>query len=407
MQGNSIKLNIHIIANAALGPYLSGGDRIFIECARRWASWGNKITIYVWEEGREMCRRNGLEGVDYIIWPAERYKRFGFGFNYLMRVLVGVSRVLKMKGALAKGKTIVYSSSDFWPDSFPAFLLHKKLKGSKWVAGFYLFAPNPFKGFRGMYKKGIKIPSLKEFLYYIHQWPVYHLIKNKANMVFVTCDEDKERFVAVGRNPLNVVAVKGGVFAKDARGRLVEPDSPKAYDACFVGRFHPQKGIIELIKIWRYVCNSRPAARLAVIGAGSPAYHEEVLKEINAQGLKKSIDLLGFIDGEDKYRVFTKSMVIVHPAVYDSGGMAACEGMAWGLPAVGFDLPALRTYYPKGMLKSPLNNLEAFAGHILSLLNDPELYLKTRQDALTLAMEWDWDQRAKDILNVVERGLDR
>lgn len=30
-------MNFHIVANAALGPGLSGGDRIFIELARRCA----------------------------------------------------------------------------------------------------------------------------------------------------------------------------------------------------------------------------------------------------------------------------------------------------------------------------------------------------------------------------------
>jgi len=40
-------LTINIVANAALGPLLSGGDNIFIECARRWAQMGHKINIFV------------------------------------------------------------------------------------------------------------------------------------------------------------------------------------------------------------------------------------------------------------------------------------------------------------------------------------------------------------------------
>ena len=46
--------------------------------------------------------------------------------------------------------------------------------------------------------------------------------------------------------------------------------------------------------------------------------------------------------------------MVVHPAIFDSGGMAAAEAMAWGLPGVSFDLPALKTYYPQGMIKNPL-----------------------------------------------------
>ena len=71
------KVAFHVIANAALGSSLSGGDRIFIECARGWAEAGHKVHVYVWEEGYEMCKRNKLDNIKYIIWSASRFKGFG------------------------------------------------------------------------------------------------------------------------------------------------------------------------------------------------------------------------------------------------------------------------------------------------------------------------------------------
>jgi len=69
---------------------------------------------------------------------------------------------------------------------------------------------------------------------------------------------------------------------------------------------------------------------------------------------------------------------------------------------VRFDLPALRTYYPKGMLKTPCYDLKAFAENILKLLNDAELYEKTAKDALNWAKEWDWDRRAEELLDCLK-----
>jgi len=186
--------------------------------------------------------------------------------------------------------------------------------------------------------------------------------------------------------------------------RKFKEELQKDYDACFVGRFHPQKGVLELVSSWEEVVKRRPNARLAIIGADSAEYRRQVEQAIGSRGLAKSIDLLGFMDGGEKYDVFRRSRVIVHPAIYDSGGMAACEGMAWGLPAVGFDLPALRRYYPKGMLKAPAGRVDIFAGLILKLLEDPVLYDKTKADAVSLAAEWDWDARADDILLFLEKS---
>ena len=406
MQKSGNTMDIHIIANAALGPYLSGGDRIFIECARRWASQGHKVTVYVWEEGLEMCRRNNLEGVEYVLWPAARYRKFGFAVCYAMRTLVGIKYALKMKPE-NMGDAIIYSASDFWTDSLPASIMRRRLAAvkAKWIAGFYLFAPNPFKGFRGAYKKGIRLPGLRELLYYIHQKPVYWLIRRFADMIFVTCEDDRLFFMEHGRAPHEVVAVRGGVDARQARERLDnEGDAPGDYDACFVGRFHPQKGVIELVSIWRRVCDMVPGARLAVIGADSPEYRGQVVAAISRLGLNGNITLLGFMDGEAKFDVFRRSRMVLHPAVYDSGGMAACEGMAWGLPGVSFDLPALKTYYPKGMIKTPCFDLGKFAENVVTLIKDEELYKKMRSEALDWAMEWDWDRRAGEILHSIRTG---
>jgi glycosyltransferase involved in cell wall biosynthesis len=78
--------------------------------------------------------------------------------------------------------------------------------------------------------------------------------------------------------------------------------------------------------------------------------------------------------------------------------MAASEAMAWGLPGVSFDLEALKTYYPKGMLKTSCFDTDEFAENILNLLSNPYQYKEMSLEALQLVHEeWEWNNRAKDI----------
>jgi glycosyltransferase involved in cell wall biosynthesis len=82
--------------------------------------------------------------------------------------------------------------------------------------------------------------------------------------------------------------------------------------------------------------------------------------------------------------------------------MASAEAMAWGIPAVSFDLEALKTYYPHGMIKIPFGELDTFAEGILELLSNEELYKQTARKARDLVMtQWDWDKRAELILKQV------
>jgi len=380
------------------GTTLSGGDRIFIELTRRWSP-KYSINLLISYEGWQICKRERLPNLDHKIWSSGKFNRYGYFINYFYRTFISIIESLTMK---IDRNTVVYSSSDFWPDSLPALILKLKFKNKiRWIAGFYLFAPklwgkeSPYKGKR----------FLRGLFYYLTQLPIYWVVKRYADMVFVTSEPDVEKFITKKRDRGRIVVVRGGVDTKPSTeylssGKII-PMEKRKYDACFVGRFHPQKGVLELIHIWKLVCEKKPDAKLAMIGAGP--LEEEVKNKVAELRLNNNVELLGFKDGEEKYDVFRQSKIIVHPATYDSGGMAAAEGMAWGLPGMSFDLEALRTYYPKGMIKAPYFDSRKFADNIVKLLRDKQLYDKTKEDAIAWAKEWDWQKRTEELLKVIER----
>jgi len=373
---------------------LSGGDRIFIECAKRWAQKGHCISIITCREGYEMCQRYDLKNASYYIASPKRM--LPLYMLYILRVVKGCILALRLK--LDARNTVVYSSSDFWPDSIPSWVLKMRFGKIRWVAGFYLFVSSPFSmdsPYRGKL-------AFRGFLYYFSQIPIYSLVKRCADMVFVTGELDRGRFIDNKRlTPDKVIAVRGGVDL-NAATRIPAPEKEQ-FDAVFVGRFHPQKGVLELLDIWKYVCMTKRDAKLAIIGVGE--LESEVRARIKRLGLGNNVILFGFKDGDEKLKIFKASKVVVHPAIYDSGGMAACEAMACGLPGVSFDLPALRSYYPQGMLKTPSYDLRRFAENILSLLTDEGLYEKTSKEALSWAKEWDWDKRAAELLEEIKATL--
>ena len=367
---------------------LDGGSRIFIECARRWVSSGVNIYFFTSEDGFGLLNRYGLKSITYVIASSSKYRLLGLYGQYVVRIIKQCLNILKTEPS--KGRNIIYSGSDFWPDAIPAFFMKMRFKKIKWVAGFYLFASNPLSSNTPYKGKS----ALKGLIYYVSQVPIYSLVRKYADAVWVTSEPDREKFIGKRLSPNKVVAVRGGVDVK-APSSIPDPENKK-FEAVFIGRFHPQKGVLELIDIWKIVCVAKPNAKLAMIGVGE--LESEVKAKISRLRLDGNIELFGFKDGFEKLKIFKDSRVVVHPAIYDSGGMAACEAMACALPGVSFDLPALKTYYPKGMLKAPCYSKEAFAKNILKLLDNKELYKKTSKDALEWAKEWDWDKTANALL---------
>ncbi|OGE32345.1 hypothetical protein A3D83_03570 [Candidatus Daviesbacteria bacterium RIFCSPHIGHO2_02_FULL_41_10] len=387
------KTSIYIFALAAHGLGISGSDRIFIEFARRWAE-KYPVDIYVWEEGFQMCRRQHLEisNVKFLISKMDLWSKFGFVVNYLARIVDGVRIGLTLKVENSKN-TVVYSASEFWMDSLPAFILKTRYPNIKWAAAWYQTAPNLWTGFaEGTRENRYRLNS---FLYWISQFLIKPIIRRSANFILVNNNEEKKQFQ-------KATVVLGAVDLKQIRiWKSKLKNLPKIYDGVFQGRFHPQKGVIELIDIWKKVVDKKPGARLIMIGDGP--LMESVKRKVKSEKLEKNIILTGYLfDGEEKYRIFAQSKIVAHPSFYDSGGMAAAEAMAFGLPCVGFDLKSYESYYPKGMIKVPLGNLEGFAGEILNLLSDDRLYTNIAKDAQDMiGGNWSWEKRADDIFRLV------
>lgn len=385
----------HIFANAALGKGLSGGDRIFIEFAKRLRQ-KNEVVIHVWDEGLEMCKRHGLtEGVKFERIDVDYWCKLGFSICYIARVIKSVWSSLFLKLDTPE-KTVLYSASEFWMDSLPGLVLKLRYSDSKWVIGCFQVAPNPLRGFSdGDRKKSYRLSAFANWFVQVTTKP---LIKRWADLVLVNNDFEKKYFAKLDEKG-KVLVILGAVNSMEINRFLKENRLLKVYDAVFQGRFHPQKGVEELIDIWKLVTDKKPQAKLAMIGDGP--LMSAVKDKVKILSLKKNIHLFGYIfDGNQKYKIFSQSKLVVHPAFFDSGGMAAAEAMAFGIPCVGFNLESYKSYYPRGMVKVELGNLQKFAGAILNILQNKRLREQIGKEGQEMINEnWSWDQRVGQLLS--------
>ncbi len=394
---------IIFVANNNIGKGFSGGDRIFVELLKNYKGIFD-IILMGSQEAVESSFERGASGFKVIQTDERNTAKNFFTYNGMIvrvfrRTVKGIIAVINNFEYFKKAD-FVYSVSDFYPDFAPAFILKLMNRKLKWIAGYYLFAPSPLSA-QSPYKGRNK---LKGLLYWLMQKPSYFFIKKFADFIFVTSEPDVKRFITKKRDKSKIIVVQGGVDIDASEKYLncgnIVPFEQRKYDVCFVGRFHVQKGVLDLIDIWKKVTAVQPNRKLALIGDGE--LEHEIKEKIIKDGLEDTINLLGFMDGVDKYEIFKQSKIIVHPATYDSGGMAAAEGMAWGLPGVSFDLEALKTYYPKGMIKTKIGDNDEFARNIVKLLDDENLYKKTAKDAHDLIVGvWDWKKRAEIILKAI------
>lgn len=379
---------------ASLGQGISGGDRIYIELARNWSS-SFKVNIFVWEEGLEMCNRQKLSGkhLKMHLIKVGIVRKLGFFITYFYRIYLGIRLGFILK---PDSNSMVYSASEFWMDALPALILKIRFPNIIWTAAWYQTAPNPLIGFaENPRDKAYKFQAL---LYWLMQLPIKPLIARYADYILVNNELERNNFRALNVQK-RVLVMIGAVnlelikkYKEKNRSTILE------YDAVFQGRFHPQKGVEELVRIWKIVVNEIPDAKLLMIGDGPLMSSVRLL--INDLNLNKNIILCGYVyDGDKKYKIFSRSKMVVHPAFYDSGGMAAAEAMAFGIPCIGFNLKSYNSYYPKGMIKTRTNTLNGFANEIIKVLRNEKLRKQIGKDAEGLIYKsYSWSFRSEEII---------
>lgn len=391
----------HIFANAALGKGLSGSDRIFIELSRR-LSKKYSVTIHVWKEGYKICLSQNLKSdnnLKYEILKVDFWCDLGFVICYFARIIQAIKEAFFLEIPNDKS-SICYSASEFWMDSLPALILKIRFPKIRWVAAWFQTAPNPLIGFtRGKRQSTYKLTA---FYYWLMQLPIKPLLGKFADFVLVNNEEEKKQFPKLQDK---VLVMLGAVNIEGInRFRKYYKEKSRIYDAVFQGRLHPQKGVVELIEIWKLVTNQIASAKLAIIGDGP--LMDNIKSKIRILRLEKNIELFGYVfDGPKKYKIFSQSKIVVHPAFYDSGGMAAAEAMAFGLPCVGFDLDSYKSYYPMGMIKVQIGNIEVFADSIIKLIKDEREREKIGNEAQEMIRKnWSWDKRANFLIKSIENS---
>jgi glycosyltransferase involved in cell wall biosynthesis len=391
VEGDRKEKNIHIIAFSSFGRGISGGDRIWIEFATHWAQ-KKIVEVVTWTEGKAMYDRQNKPRAPHLYFNIQKnifFSSKNFLLSYILRIIGSIVWAIKFSNT-----AIVYSASEFLMDVFPAAILKLKNPSFIWIATWYQTAPSPFRG----YNNNI---SFNAFLYWFSQFITKFLIICLADKVLVNNELEKNQFDKLNKSG-KVIVVLGAVdYPLIQKWQRKKKNFKKKYDAVFQGRFHPQKGVLELISIWEKVCKKKPNAKLVMIGDG-PLFHR-VQQLVIDRNLEANIFLTGYLfDGDLKYQYFSQSKLVVHPAMYDSGGMAAYEAMAFGLPVIGFALKAFSSYYPKGMVTVKIGDKNLFAYQILELLKNNRKRLSiAKEGQLFITSSATWEIRSKQTLQQI------
>ena len=282
---------------------------------------------------------------------------------------------------------VVFGCSDFHLDVLPMAALQRRFR-FKWLPSVFLFVP----GVGDNLRQGYGFPVAKYALYRVYQRRLLNTMLRGASGFVITNDCDRREFPA--RFADRLFPFYGGVNVE----QLPREPVPRTRDVVYCSRLHPQKGLLPFLDAWQRVVAADPTRHLTVIGNGERGYESQLRARARALGIAASIDWLGYVNNEEKYRLYASARLFVHPTVYDNNGMVAAEALCSGLPVVMFDLENLRHVYDVGCTKVPCRDYAAFARAILANPRAP-----AAGEVAALREQWAWAARVRRFLDFASR----
>jgi len=373
------------------GASVSGGERSFFEILKRWADWGNQIHIVTTREGYYLLKEQGLKFFPYLYdFPGKTSR-----FSWYVAIVKAIRKIPKI------GFDFVYCNEPF-TSVIPAFI-GKHRTESPLVIVFKALEPceaslcSCFTSHRAFERHTILGSAIESAFVLLR-----NTLAKRADLLLVVSDYYKDLLARMGMEPKRIHRIRHGV--NFARISSIEASKGKAFDACFMGGFMPKKGIFDLAKAWKKVVDSKPDAKLVMIGTGSKETVDRFDTLVNELGLTKNVIETGWL-GDEKYSVMKRSRVFVFPSYAEGFALAVCEAMACGLPVVAYELEAYKGTYKKGMIQVQIGDVQALANAITNVLDDENLRRDLSKDALAQAREYDWTNSARIQFDIISKFL--
>lgn len=360
---------------------MSGGDQMFMQILKRIRNQLGELWCVTSPVGERAVKKEVSE-VRFLTSPLF-FDRFGMLGSYVLRSCFAL-RCLSLR------PDVVYSSSDFFPDVVPAFVLKLFRPNVRWIQCVFHIYPDwrkrpgsKIKNFVGQYmqKFSLRLARRADVIVNINQQVKSYLVANGFQ---------------AGRIVINPPGIDPG-----ALNAIPAASTDEAYDGIFLGRLNVNKGALDLIEIWARVRKRSPHARLGIIGGGDNEIMAEIKARISQYGIESDVDLLGYLEDKRAFSLLKTSKVFLFPSREEGFGIAIVEAMQCGLPVVAWKLPVYAEYFSGAMDVIDTEDYEAFASQVARYLGNPQQRAEQLPKGKLCAANFTWDVTARNFFACV------
>jgi len=383
--------------------YINLGDNVpytYDKIAGRvlyWASKNNNITLLVPELSAGNISKEIIEkapnNIRLLKSPFSNkvaISTLSIIFTYLLRIIFAPFILFDPKSDY----DIAISNSAFFVDIFPALILKFFHRCKHWVLIMDSVVPSPKVRAGNIF---INVLTYYESL-------IVGKIANRFSDKIITVNAElKKELVSRGINSKKIAYTKNGLFINNIA--KTKPSQKFRSDAVYQGRISPNKGIDDLLYVWKEVVRQKPKSRLVIMGTGLKQHISHLKQLLRKLNIENNVRYLGFTPNPTKYEIMKSSKLFLYLSKVnadESWGISLMEALACGLPGISYDLPIYENiYHTESLIRVSNGDIGLVAKITIGLLDNPKLRNDLSSKSQSFSSQFDWGLIAEKDLRLL------
>lgn len=160
-----------------------------------------------------------------------------------------------------------------------------------------------------------------------------------------------------------------------------------------VSTLQPRKNYNMLIRAFRPVAARHP--HRLVIAGGKGWLYEDVLAEVQRQGLEGRVHFAGFVGDADLPTLYSGADLFVFPSLYEGFGLPLLEAMACGVPVLTSTASSLPEVAGEAAVQLSPHDQEAWSAAMIRLLADEQRRAHLAAAGFARVEHFTWERAAR------------